>query len=91
MIIYHTSLGSKPLRRVFHFDNQPTKLVSNIHVTLLIGMMMTIIIILIRYGVVYQNLLFSHLLFLTLNKSLKLKSTLWKIVIMPQEKMHIYR
>jgi len=31
-------------------------------------------------------LLFSHLLFLTLNKSLKLKSTLWKIVIMPQEK-----
>ena len=48
--------------------------------------MMTIIIILIRYGVVYQNLLFSHLLFLTLNKSLKLKSTLWKIVIMPQEK-----
>ena len=37
MIIYHTSLGSKPLRRVFHFDNQPTKLVSNIHVTLLIG------------------------------------------------------
>ena len=49
-------------------------------------MMMTIIIILIRYGVVYQNLLFSHLLFLTLNKSLKLKSTLWKIVIMPQEK-----
>ena len=47
---------------------------------------MTIIIILIRYGVVYQNLLFSHLLFLTLNKSLKLKSTLWKIVIMPQEK-----
>ena len=91
VIIYHTSLGSKPLRRVFHFDNQPTKLVSNIHVTLLIGMMMTIIIILIRYGVVYQNLLFSHLLFLTLNKSLKLKSTLWKIVIMPQEKMHIYR
>ena len=48
--------------------------------------MMTIIIILIRYGVVYENLLFSHLLFLTLNKSLKLKSTLWKIVIMPQEK-----
>ena len=48
--------------------------------------MMTIIIILIRYGVVYKNLLFSHLLFLTLNKSLKLKSTLWKIVIMPQEK-----
>ena len=37
VIIYHTSLGSKPLRRVFHFDNQPTKLVSNIHVTLLIG------------------------------------------------------
>ena len=48
--------------------------------------MMTIIIILIRYEVVQQNLLFSHLLFLTLNKSLKLKSTLWKIVIMPQEK-----
>ena len=47
---------------------------------------MTSIIILIRYGVVYQNLLFSHLLFLTLNKSLKLKSALWKIVIMPQEK-----
>ena len=48
--------------------------------------MMTIIIILIRFGGVYENLVFSHLLFLTLNKSLKLKSTLWKIVIMPQEK-----
>ena len=91
MIIYHTSLGSKPLRRVFHFDNQPTKLVSNIHVTLLIG-----------YDddyYYYIDPLWSRLskfvifpsIILTLNKSLKLKSTLWKIVIMPQEKMHIYR
>ncbi|WP_322976147.1 C39 family peptidase, partial [Limosilactobacillus reuteri] len=37
VIIYHTSLGSKTLRSVFHFDNQPKKIVSNIHGTLLIG------------------------------------------------------
>lgn len=37
VMIYHTSLGAKALRRVFHLDNKPTKLVSNIHITLLIG------------------------------------------------------
>ena len=37
MLIYHTNLGSKPLLRVFRFDNKPAKQVSNIHVTLLIG------------------------------------------------------
>ena len=37
VIIYHTSLGTRPLHRVFHLDDQPTRLVSNIHVTLLIG------------------------------------------------------
>ncbi len=30
-------LGQRPLRRTYKLDNQPTKLVSNIHVTLLIG------------------------------------------------------
>ncbi|MGU3126602.1 hypothetical protein ACVXZZ_04710 [Staphylococcus aureus] len=37
VLIYHTNLGSKPLLRVFRFDNRPAKQVSNIHVTLLIG------------------------------------------------------
>ena len=37
VLIYHTNLGSKPLLRVFRFDNKPAKQVSNIHVTLLIG------------------------------------------------------
>ncbi|MGT2356955.1 hypothetical protein ACVPOS_04870 [Staphylococcus aureus] len=37
LLIYHTNLGSKPLLRVFRFDNKPAKQVSNIHVTLLIG------------------------------------------------------
>ena len=86
MIIYHTSLGSKPLRRVFHFDNQPTKLVSNIHVTLLIG-----------YDddyYYYIDPLWSRLSKFVIFPSIipnskqiiKIKSTLWKIVIMPQEK-----
>lgn len=37
VVIYHTVLGQRPLRRTYKLDNQPTKLVSNIHVTLLIG------------------------------------------------------
>ena len=37
IILYHTSLGQKPHRRHFKLDNQPTELVSNIHITLLIG------------------------------------------------------
>ena len=37
VIIYHTSLGARPFHRVFRLDNKPTRLVSNIHVTLLIG------------------------------------------------------
>lgn len=37
VIMYHTSLGAKPQRRLFRFDNRPIKLVSNIHVTLLVG------------------------------------------------------
>jgi len=37
VIIYHTVLGRKPSKRTFNFDNQPRKLVSNIHVTVLIG------------------------------------------------------
>ncbi|HDH1242042.1 TPA: C39 family peptidase [Staphylococcus aureus] len=37
VLIYHTNLGSKPLLRVFRFDNKPAKQVLNIHVTLLIG------------------------------------------------------
>ena len=37
VIIYHTSLGARPFHRVFRLDNKPTRLVSTIHVTLLIG------------------------------------------------------
>ena len=37
VIIYHTSLGARPFHSVFRLDNKPTRLVSNIHVTLLIG------------------------------------------------------
>lgn len=37
VVIYHTSLGQKPLRKIYHFDKKPTEIVSNIHVTLLIG------------------------------------------------------
>ena len=35
--MYHTSLGAKPMRRSFKFDGYKIRLVSNIHVTLLIG------------------------------------------------------
>ena len=73
VIIYHTSLGSKPLRRVFHFDNQPTKLVSNIHVTLLIGYDDYYYYIDPLWSRLSKFVIF-HLLFLTLNKSLKLKA-----------------
>lgn len=37
IIMYHTSLGDAPSRKKFKFDNTTTELVSNIHVTLLIG------------------------------------------------------
>ncbi|MCI2947796.1 C39 family peptidase [Staphylococcus caledonicus] len=37
VIMYHTSLGRKPFHRKFKFDNGAMRLVSNIHVTLLIG------------------------------------------------------
>lgn len=37
VIIYHTSLGQKPLHKIYHFDQKPTPTVANIHVTLLIG------------------------------------------------------
>lgn len=37
VMLYHTSLGTKPFHRVFHLDDKPMKLVSNIHVTLLVG------------------------------------------------------
>jgi uncharacterized protein YvpB len=37
VVIYHTVLGQKPVSRVFKFDNIPTKLVSNIHTTVLVG------------------------------------------------------
>ena len=47
---------------------------------------MTIIIILIRYGVVFENLLFYQLLLQTIKKTIKIKKTKLKIVIMPQEK-----
>ena len=53
VLIYHTNLGSKPLLRVFRFDNKPAKQVSNIHVTLLIGTMITITIISIHFGVIF--------------------------------------
>jgi uncharacterized protein YvpB len=35
--IYHTVLGQRPYRRTFKIDNRPTKFVSNIHITLLVG------------------------------------------------------
>lgn len=53
VLIYHTNLGSKPLLRVFRFDNKPAKQVSNIHVTLLIGYDITITIISIHFGVIF--------------------------------------
>lgn len=37
IVIYHTSLGARPMRRSFKFDGRKIRLVSNIHVTLLIG------------------------------------------------------
>jgi len=37
IVIYHTVLGQRPYKRIFKLDEQPTKLVSNIHVTVLIG------------------------------------------------------
>lgn len=37
VVMYHTSLGAKPMRRSFKFDGYKIRLVSNIHVTLLIG------------------------------------------------------
>lgn len=37
VIMYHTSLGRKPFRKHFTFDDRKKELVSNIHVTLLIG------------------------------------------------------
>ncbi|WP_444812066.1 C39 family peptidase [Staphylococcus hominis] len=37
ILMYHTSLGQKPSRKTFKFDNHTRQLVSNIHVTLLIG------------------------------------------------------
>lgn len=37
VVIYHTVLGQKPVSQTFTFDNAPTKLVSNIHTTVLIG------------------------------------------------------
>ncbi|MDK9866853.1 MULTISPECIES: C39 family peptidase [Staphylococcus] len=37
VVIYHTVLGQRPTKRTFKLDNHPTQLVSNIHVTVLIG------------------------------------------------------
>ncbi|MDG0819258.1 C39 family peptidase [Staphylococcus equorum] len=37
VVIYHTVLGQRPEKRTFKLDNHPTQLVSNIHVTVLIG------------------------------------------------------
>lgn len=37
IVIYHTVLGQRPFKRTFKLDNQHTRLVSNIHVTVLIG------------------------------------------------------
>ncbi|MCT1651894.1 C39 family peptidase [Staphylococcus saprophyticus] len=37
VVIYHTVLGNRPYRRTYKLDNQPTKLVANIHVTVLVG------------------------------------------------------
>ncbi len=37
IVIYHTSLGARPMRRSFKFDGRKIRLVSNIHVTLVIG------------------------------------------------------
>ncbi len=36
-MIYHTVLGQKPIMRTFKFENRPTKIVSNIHTTVLVG------------------------------------------------------
>ena len=79
MIIYHTSLGSKPLRRVFHFDNQPTKLVSNIQP--LFGYWYFIIWLLVRPSKICYFPITSNS-----KQIIKIKKHTWKIVIMPQGK-----
>lgn len=37
VVIYHTVLGKRPIMRTFKFENRPTKIVSNIHTTVLVG------------------------------------------------------
>ncbi|MDG0844081.1 C39 family peptidase [Staphylococcus equorum] len=51
--IYHTVLGQRPAKRTFKLDNRPTQLVSNIHVTVLIGYD--------EYHYYYIDPLWSHL------------------------------
>ena len=57
VIMYHTSLGRKPFRKHFTFDDHEKALVSNIHVTLLIGYDDKYYYYMIPYGVIYLNLL----------------------------------